>query len=135
VKINVLLAALSMFALAACSSGNEPAEAVPGDLQGVWVVSDSAFDEGHYHRAAAFEEQRGGWEFNSNGSLIRRQIDGWCATPPLIYANYQGGVDAVTGDTITVHHGYWGGTLTMTYRIVTLTQNDLELEFISETHD
>lgn len=49
------------------------------------------------------------YRFNPDGSLVERKNSGWCGTPPISYADYEGAWTMVNDTLIEVNVGYWGG--------------------------
>jgi hypothetical protein len=91
-------------------------------LIGVWVFSEYKDDVTIFNRDQEFIDNDC-FKFNSDGTLIERKNSGWCGTPPISYANYDGTWSIVNDTLIQVKVGYWGGT----------TSYKLDIESISPT--
>jgi hypothetical protein len=91
-------------------------------LIGVWVFSEYKDDITIFKRDQEFTDNDC-FKFNSDGTLIERKNSGWCGTPPISYANYDGTWSIVNDTLIQVKVGYWGGT----------TSYKLDIESISPT--
>jgi hypothetical protein len=91
-------------------------------LIGVWVFSEYKDDITIFKRDQEFTDNDC-LKFNSDGTLIERKNSGWCGTPPISYANYDGTWSIENDTLIQVKVGYWGGT----------TSYKLDIESISPT--
>jgi hypothetical protein len=91
-------------------------------LIGVWVFSEYKDDITIFKRDQEFTDNDC-LKFNSDGTLIERKNSGWCGTPPISYANYDGTWSIVNDTLVQVKVGYWGGT----------TSYKLDIESISPT--
>jgi hypothetical protein len=91
-------------------------------LIGVWVFSEYKDDITIFKRDQEFTDNDC-LKFNSDGTLIERKNSGWCGTPPISYANYNGTWSIVNDTLVQVKVGYWGGT----------TSYKLDIESISPT--
>lgn len=100
------------------------------DLYGTWV--DAGLKDSLYimHKAAAFEEDNGGFAIYPNGVFVTRGNAGWCGTPPISYQNYNGSWNFESGSLLNVNAGYWGGTNNYKIKIVSLTETELICSYI-----
>jgi hypothetical protein len=58
-------------------------------LIGTWNYSDYSDNTLIFTRSAKFIDNHC-YQFNSDGTLLERNIAGWCATPPVSYTDYKG---------------------------------------------
>jgi hypothetical protein len=79
---------LLSFLLSSCSK-NEIAIDKDNLLIGVWNFSHSDIDVQVYERAGDFIQTRG-YRFNPDGTVVERNIAGFCGTPPVSYSDYPG---------------------------------------------
>jgi hypothetical protein len=87
-----------------------------------------------YTRAEALNENDYGISFNGANSLVERQNAGWCGTPPISYANYNG-TWSKTGDFIDITVDFWGGRANHKWKVIandlkTLTIYPIKSEYI-----
>src|SRR5690606_19826922 len=59
-------------------------------LLGTWIQIQSEENTVIYMRASRLKDDGYGLIFRADGHLVMRQIAGWCATPPVVYADYEG---------------------------------------------
>lgn len=71
-----------------------------------------------------------GFSLLEDGTFIERKEAGWCGTPPIIYANYNGTWKAINDSTLDISVGYWGGTTQYNLKIKEIKKDSLTVEFI-----
>jgi hypothetical protein len=87
-----------------------------------------------YTRAEGLIENDYGISFNPGNSLVERQNAGWCGTPPISFANYNG-TWSKTGDVIDITVDFWGGKAFHKWKVIandkkTLTIYPVKSEYI-----
>ena len=75
-----------------------------------------------------------GIEFLKKGSLIERKISGWCATPPIIYADYSGNWN-IENENIIINVAYWGGIENRIWKIIDVTDTTLKIEVVLQEYN
>ena len=68
------------------------------------------------------------YRFNSDGTLVERNISGWCATPPVSYDNYDGTWAIINDKVIQINVEYWGGMRTYRLDINSVNRDSLKIE-------
>jgi hypothetical protein len=106
--------------LLSCSKKEELKDYSDSMLLGTWSYSFYENDLAVYTRTPDFIESDG-IKFNADGTLIQRKNSGWCGTPPITYANYDGTWTQMNDTIIEIKAGYWGGT----------TTSRIDIEYIS----
>lgn len=99
-------------------------------LIGVWNYSDSKDYVTIYTKNSKFTDSYG-YKFNSDGTLVERKNSGWCATPPVSYADYKGSWSVINDTIIEIKAAYWGGTTTSRLDIEYLSAYTLKFITIS----
>lgn len=79
-----------------------------------------------YTRAEALNENDYGITFNHGNSLVERQNAGWCGTPPISYANYNG-TWSKTGDIIEMTVDFWGGKVNHQWKVIAIDAKTLTI--------
>lgn len=98
-----------IFLLLLCSCSQDEAEPNPDNyLIGTWIYSGYEDDLNIFTRAGDFTDNHC-YRFNADGSLVERKNSGWCGTPPIFYADYEGDWTMVNDTLIEVNVGFWGG--------------------------
>lgn len=101
-------------------------------MVGVWNHANYRGNVSGYSRQKDFV-QGPGYQFNADGSLIERKISGWCATPPVSYADYDGNWTILNDTLIQISSGYWGGTTTYTLDVESVTADSLKVRILYES--
>ena len=79
-----------------------------------------------YTRAEGLNENDYGISFNPGNSLVERQNAGWCGTPPISFANYNG-TWSKTGDVIDITVDFWGGKASHKWKVIANDQKTLTI--------
>lgn len=100
-------------------------------LIGVWNYSDYKDNSAVFIRSSEFADNHC-YKFNSNGTLVERKNSGWCGTPPISYADYEGTWSVQNDTIITIKVDYWGGVTTYSLDIESVNENTLEVVTLLE---
>jgi hypothetical protein len=103
----IIVIFLFNFMISACSK-NEIKIDKDNLLIGTWVYSHSTVDAYVYSRAQDFV-QSPGYRFNPDGTLIERNLSGFCATPPVSYSDYSGSWSILQGNLIQINRTNYDG--------------------------
>ncbi|HEY9113265.1 MAG TPA: hypothetical protein VIN10_01110 [Bacteroidales bacterium] len=126
-KITILIVSLALF-LSACKK--EEIQVDPNNLLlGIWNVSEYVENTTVYNRSSAFVDEYG-YEFKSDGTLTERQNAGWCGTPPITYADYDGTWNVVNDTLIQITVNYWGGTMSYYLDIESVDSQNLRAALV-----
>jgi hypothetical protein len=96
-------------------------------LIGVWIDDGFRDDVTIYKRSDEFTNKYC-YLFKSDGTLTERQNVGWCGTPPISYADYEGTWEIANDTLISITVGSWNGD--RSYRLDIESVNSEELEVI-----
>lgn len=99
-------------------------------IVGTWVEEAYRGDTTLLKRAGKLNEVKYGFTINEDGTFIERKNSGWCGTPPISYANYDGSWEAVSDSLLNITVGYWGGMMTYQIRVVSLNGEDLAIKYL-----
>jgi hypothetical protein len=97
-------------------------------LIGVWNYEVYQGEAAVFTRSEEFTENHC-YMFNTDGTLIERKNSGWCGTPPVSYANFNGTWKILNDTLINVTVGYWGGTTS--YKLDIESLNSISLKVIT----
>jgi hypothetical protein len=103
------------------------------ELMGSWtnrVANDSIME---YSKAASLKENEYGFEFKPDQVFIERKNSGWCGTPPIAYANFEGTWQR-QDSILIITVDYWGGTADYKWEIITVDENRLKIYKMSEEY-
>jgi hypothetical protein len=95
-------------------------------LLGVWNYSDYQSDAAVFARSTNFTDNHC-YRFNNDGTLTERKNSGWCGTPPVTYADYDGTWRLINDTLIHINVGYWGGSMTYGLDIETINSDSLKI--------
>lgn len=127
---NLLFVVTLLFISIGCSKDNIQIDP-DSFLLGVWNYSDFNNNDNIYIRSFEFIENHC-YEFNSDGTMTERKNSGWCGTPPITYADYQGTWNIINDTLIQINVGYWGGTIKYKLDIQSVDSNVLKVSYVSE---
>jgi len=99
-------------------------------IVGTWNQEGSRGDTIFLKRAGDLEEHAYGFTIHGDGTFTERKNSGWCGTPPIAYANYEGTWAALSDSLLNIKVGYWGGVMTYQIRIVSLDAEDLAIRYL-----
>lgn len=103
------------------------------DLMGCWispVVNDSVME---YSKAESLKDNEYGFEFKSGQVFIERKNAGWCGTPPIAYADFEGTWQQYDS-LLVITVDYWGGTADYEWKIISIDEHSLKIYKISEEY-
>lgn len=126
----LLLSVFILAGLTSCENKEDDFYIEPGNLLlGIWTFAEGYDNVSVYSRSPDFTDSRC-YKFNGDGSMIERNILGWCATPPVTYENYNGKWDIDSDNSIRINVRYWGGITNYRLVIKSLTVDSLKIEYI-----
>ena len=127
---NLLIVVSLLFIAVGCSKDDIQID--PDNLLlGVWNYSDFNNNDNIYIRSNEFIENHC-YKFNSDGTMSERKNSGWCGTPPITYADYQGTWNIISDTLIQINVGYWGGTTKYKLDIQSVDSNVLKVSYVPE---
>ncbi len=97
---------------------------------GTWVRQGTEQEEVILERSPALNDSLYGFTFMENGTFIERKNAGWCGTPPITYANFDGTWNALSDSLIEITVGYWGGMMNYQIRITSLEPGELRIRYL-----
>jgi len=129
IKRRLLLLAIGLAGLAACSK-EELAIDPNHPLLGTWVQAGYEGNTIIYTRASRLKDDGYGLIFQADGQLVMRQVAGWCGTPPLVYANYEGRWN-LSGSTLqtTMHYQWMPSATKQTSQVISVDGKRLVLAY------
>jgi hypothetical protein len=129
-----ILAIFLILALASCQKAETLVDEGNPVLIGSWVNPEYNDTLVTYTRANNLLENQYGITFKPGNKLVDRQNSGWCGTPPISTADYEGTwtqKDSIVNITV----GFWGGTVDYTWEIISLYNHKLVIKIVkSEYH-
>ena len=118
--------ALLALTLSACVKDKGPHS--DSALIGLWVSTDYQNNLVIYDKENSFNAELPGIEFKADGTVVKRQVSGFCATPPVHYEEVSGTWSEGPDGTVTITYDYWGGSAEEDWRIDSVDGNELHVE-------
>ena len=103
-------------------------------LEGSWselIYKDTTFIA---HKVSELPTDDYGFTFKSDNVFLENKNSGWCGTPPIMYALYEGTwemLDSVVNITVP----YWGGTAKLSWKILTINENSFEAYILKQDYE
>lgn len=97
---------------------------------GTWVEEEYDEELLWLRRSTDLDPSRYGFRIMENGDFIERKNAGWCGTPPITYANFDGTWKALSDSLLDITVEYWGGIMTYQICIVSLDQEMLAVRYL-----
>jgi len=128
--VNNLTATIILPFLLFISCNKEEIKTDPDNpLPGIWNYSDFQDNMFIYTRNLEFIDNHC-YEFKDDGTLIERKNAGWCGTPPITYADYQGTWTHLNDTLIQIEVGYWGGSVSYKLDIESVDSKFLKVTIV-----
>ena len=128
------LALLFTLSLVSCQKLIDPVKTSNAELIGNWTDPQYSDTIITYTRVNNLVENQYGIAFKESNKLVERQNSGFCGTPPITTADYEG-TWSWNDSIVNITVGFWGGTIDRTWRIITLNNQKLVVSVIkSEYH-
>ena len=121
-----------MVGMVACGKEFLEVEALGANvgIVGTWIEEGYMGDTTLLKRAGELDEHKYGFTLKQDGTFIERKNSGWCGTPPIAYANYEGTFEVVSDSLLNITVAYWGGMMTYQIRVVSLDQEVLAIKYL-----
>ena len=100
------------------------------EIIGTWVEVSFEEEVKTQQRSGARDPDLYGFVIQEDGGYVERKNAGWCGTPPISYANFEGSWTALSDSLLEVTVGYWGGIMNYQIRIVSVDEEHLEIRYL-----
>lgn len=124
-----LLILLISFSLISCQKDENLLVNGNADLVGSWINPQYNDTIVTYDRAQNLVENQFGITFKSDNTLVERQLNGWCGTPPISTADYDG-TWTWNDSIVNIMAEYWCGTVDYTWKVKRLNDQKLVISII-----
>ncbi len=96
-------------------------------LEGTWISKGYNLDTGTdiYVKVKDFPHDKGGYQFEKDGTLTVKQNSGWCGTPPIHYQTVTGRWHKVNDSVIHIEHRNWRDMISKNLHIVSLSKSKM----------
>jgi hypothetical protein len=120
--------------LAGCAKTDHFPEPAAADLTGIWVNPEYTDSTISFQRASAFTKNEYGLHFRSENQLTERKNEGWCGTPPIVTADYEG-LWTMSDSTLQIHVPYWGGMAEYNWKLISVSSDHLMIRVLSNVYE
>jgi hypothetical protein len=129
----ILIALLIIVMMFSCEIGENGSPQETDLLIGSWVSSLTTDSIVRYKRSSGLIDQEYGFTLHSDYTFTERKNSGWCATPPVQYADFEGDWSR-DGSMIDITVGYWGGMASYSWELVSVDSVYLRVKWIESRH-
>jgi hypothetical protein len=126
---SVYLILILLIGLAACKKELENPGNKVGFILGTWLNPQYGDSTVSYQKSLFLKDQEYGISFLPDSEFIERKIAGWCATPPVYYADFKG-TWTRTDSIINISVAYWGGMIDYQWKILFLDSKTLTIRIL-----
>lgn len=126
IKTFALFICISLL-FSSCEKNNLSPEA--GELEGIWIEKGYEENISIFEKAKKIDENKYGFKISEGGEFLEHKNSGWCGTPPISYASYDGTWKYESDSVLVIDVGYWGGNISYKLEIVELTSNTLKTRY------
>jgi len=127
-KTNTIVTIIFSILLISCKkeSNNKPLIINVPNLTGSWINPSNIDSSMLFEKSSKLKKNEYGFTFNEKGTFLERKNAGWCATPPVSYADFNGSW-ILKDSIIEINVDYWGGKATYQWKVVLLENNWLKI--------
>jgi hypothetical protein len=128
-----LIILISALVIIACEKNNEKPAINDDLLIGSWFNPQYNDSIVTYESSERLIDNEYSFSFNEDNSFIERKNAGWCGTPPITYADFDG--TWTRNDSILeISVGYWGGMADYRWKILSLDEVNLKTQSLEEDY-
>ena len=95
------------------------------DFTGTWEFENSVGEINHFKLTTEFGDKYG-FTIYENGRFIEHKNAGWCGTPPIAYADFEGNWTQQSDSILKINVDFWGGEEIYELKIVDVSENTLQ---------
>ena len=94
---------------------------------GYWEDSGFTDSTNIFKRKKDLAESTYAFAILADGTFLENKNSGWCGTPPINYARYEGSWLEVARDTLLISTEFWGGNMTFNLIIKYVDEETMEV--------
>jgi hypothetical protein len=130
-NLNKLVLFIAMLVLIACEKNDESINNDSVKLIGNWINPVAIDTVWKYQKASSLRNNDYGFSIKSNQLFVERKNAGWCETPPISYADFDGTWE-MNDSIINITVAYWGGLLNYQWKIISIDNRNLTIYRLKE---
>jgi hypothetical protein len=128
-----IICILTTLVLLSCKKESEPLKNETGYLIGNWINAQYDDTLVIFERSDSIKKDDYGFTFKPDHTFIEHKNSGWCGTPPIEYADFNG-TYLKNDSVITIRVGYWKGLADYKWKIISVDTNYLSIQKIAEVY-
>lgn len=97
---------------------------------GIWTDLRYEQDALVLNRSNELIKNTMGYVFKADGTMIVRDIAGWCGTPPIVTDDFSG-TWRIKGNILKIERKYWGGTFVQEWEILGADNNQASIKLLN----
>lgn len=122
-----------IFIVFSCKKETDEMPVIDENLTGFWVRPVYKGDTMILSRYGVFDYDNYGISFRNGHQCTERNNSGFCGTPPIVYANFDG-IWEQSDSIITIQVPFWGGTANYKWKVLNLSQQELKVKVLEIEH-
>ena len=126
----IFLLACSLFA---CEKNIEDTIGTDDLLIGSWFNPQYNDSIAIYERSEGLVDNDYSFSFHEDHTFVERKNAGWCGTPPISYADFNG-TWTINDSFVEITVAFWGGTAEYTWMILAVDGANLKIKRQEETY-
>lgn len=126
----IFVAIVISFALISCQKEENPEKKSNPGLNGKWVNPIYIDTLVTYERSNNLIENQYGIAFGENNKCLERKNNGWCGTPPITTADYEGIWTWSADSVVNITVGYWGGEAEYVWKVLSIDEQKLVISIV-----
>jgi len=128
-----MISLILSIALLSCDKGDNDMNDFQLKLVGSWITYNYNDSTIIYKKVSNLKDNDYGFSFKVDGNFIERKNAGWCGTPPITYADFEG-TWILNDSIIYIVLGYWGGQVEYKWKIIALDNRNLSIFKLYENY-
>lgn len=122
-----------MMIIFACQKENEIFFNGTDKIIGCWINPTAVDTLWKYTRSKSLKDNDYGFVFKSDQWFVERKNSGWCGTPPISYADFDG-TWTIKDSLINITVKFWGGLADYQWRVISVDDNNLTVHKLKEVY-
>lgn len=102
-------------------------------LQGNWIVEEYADSIRVFSKVNKMPADNYCLAFDTH-NIIEQKNSGFCATPPISYAKYDGSWKISADSVITIKTTFWGGDVSYSWKVLWISSNKFSVKVLNENY-
>lgn len=115
--------------VSSCSDGEAYPEAMGESFIGTWVEHEYRGDTLLLDRDYELDPDRYGFIIHGDGRFTEHKNSGWCGTPPISYAEFEGRWELHSDSLLNIVVDFWGGRMSYQIQLLELSGSRMAIRY------